>query len=120
MLLQEPEGTEAVQGWWLRPSSSWSPTDALLAAGACVVARARAAVKASLGFSCSAGIAHSKILAKLGSVLHKPAQQTLVPGALPKITGWSLMLLGVCADSVVCLSLSKACFWLYCMAFCVP
>jgi nucleotidyltransferase/DNA polymerase involved in DNA repair len=80
LLLQEPEGAEAVQAWWLRPASSWSPTDALLAAGAVVVAQARAAVKASLGFSCSAGIAHSKILAKLGSGLHKPAQQTLVPG----------------------------------------
>jgi nucleotidyltransferase/DNA polymerase involved in DNA repair len=34
-----------------------------------------------LGFTCSAGIAHSKILAKLGSGLHKPAQQTVMPAA---------------------------------------
>jgi hypothetical protein len=79
-LLQEPEGIEAVQQWWSRPSSQWDQSDALLAAGALVIARARAAVQATLGYSCSAGIAHSKILAKLGSGLHKPAQQTVVPG----------------------------------------
>lgn len=80
VLLQEPEGIEAVQQWWSRPSSHWDQSNALLAAGALAVARARAAVKATLGYSCSAGIAHSKILAKLGSGLHKPAQQTVVPG----------------------------------------
>lgn len=79
-MLQEPEGPDAVKAWWLRPASDWTPSDALLAAGACIVAHARAAVKAALGFSCSAGIAHSKILAKLGSGLHKPSQQTVVPG----------------------------------------
>lgn len=52
----------------------------LLAAGSVVIAAARAAVKEALGYTCSAGIAHSKILAKLGSGLHKPAQQTIVPG----------------------------------------
>lgn len=46
-----------------------------------MVARLRAAVADQLGFSCSAGIAHSKILAKLGAGLNKPAQQTLVPAA---------------------------------------
>jgi nucleotidyltransferase/DNA polymerase involved in DNA repair len=77
---KEPGGNEAIQGWWSRPAAAWTQSDALLAAGALVVCRARAAVKSSLGFSCSAGIAHSKILAKLGSGLHKPAQQTVVPG----------------------------------------
>lgn len=79
-VLQEPEGPEAVHDWWSRHPSSWTQSDALIAAGAMVVARARAAVKEALGFTCSAGIAHSKILAKLGSGLHKPAQQTVVPG----------------------------------------
>jgi len=81
-VLQEPEGPEAVRDWWSRHPSSWTQSDALVAAGAMVVARARAAVKEALGFTCSAGIAHSKILAKLGSGLHKPAQQTVVPGEL--------------------------------------
>ncbi len=30
------------------------------------------------GFTCSAGIAHNKLLAKLGSAMHKPNQQTVV------------------------------------------
>lgn len=80
--MQDGEVADAVQAWWRRPVLEWDANDALLAAGALVVARARAAVKATLGYSCSAGIAHSKILAKLGSGLHKPAQQTVVPGEL--------------------------------------
>ena len=50
-----------------------------MAAGACVVARARAAVTADLGFTCSAGIAANKLLAKLCGGLHKPNQQTVLP-----------------------------------------
>ena len=34
---------------------------------------------AELGYSCSAGIAHNKILAKLASGMHKPSQQTVIP-----------------------------------------
>ena len=48
---------------------------------AAVVAELSAAVKQELGYTCSAGIAHTKILAKLASGLHKPAQQTVVPAA---------------------------------------
>jgi DNA polymerase eta len=66
LLLQEP-GTAGVSAWWCRPASSWRHDEQLLAAGAVVVAQLRAAVAQQLGFSCSAGIAHSKILAKLGS-----------------------------------------------------
>jgi DNA polymerase eta len=66
LLLQDP-GTAGVSAWWARPASSWSQDEQLLAAGAVVVAQLRAAVAQQLGFSCSAGIAHSKILAKLGS-----------------------------------------------------
>lgn len=80
--VQDGEVAGAVQAWWQRPVLEWNANDALLAAGALIIARARAAVKATLGYSCSAGIAHSKILAKLGSGLHKPAQQTVVPGEL--------------------------------------
>merc|ERR1711920_494603 len=52
---------------------------ALLAAGAAIVARARTAVKERLGFTCSAGIAANKMLAKLCGGLHKPNQQTVLP-----------------------------------------
>ncbi len=54
------------------------PPDAAFAA---VIAELRDAVKQELGFTCSAGIAHTKLLAKLASGLHKPAQQTVVPAA---------------------------------------
>jgi DNA polymerase eta len=43
-----------------------------------VVADLRDAVRRELGYSCSAGIAHNKILAKLASGMHKPSQQTVV------------------------------------------
>ena len=57
----------------------WTPAERLLAAGAAVALRMRRAVWDECGFTCSAGIAHSKILAKLGSGLHKPNQQTILP-----------------------------------------
>jgi nucleotidyltransferase/DNA polymerase involved in DNA repair len=31
------------------------------------------------GYTASAGIAANKLLAKIGSAMHKPAQQTLIP-----------------------------------------
>lgn len=34
-----------------------------------------------LGYHCSAGIAHNKILAKLAAGMHKPNQQTILPQA---------------------------------------
>lgn len=34
-----------------------------------------------LGYRCSAGIAHNKILAKLSCGLHKPNKQTVLPNA---------------------------------------
>ena len=40
---------------------------------------ARSAVTRTLGFTCSAGIAANKLLAKLCGGLHKPNQQTLLP-----------------------------------------
>lgn len=53
--------------------------DKLLAAGAAIVAKARAAVTQRLSFTCSAGVAPNKLLAKLCGGLHKPNQQTLMP-----------------------------------------
>ncbi|CAL8468278.1 g7818 [Coccomyxa elongata] len=85
------EGEGAAEAWWHRPVGVWAPGQRLLACGAAVVAELRAAVSRELGFSCSAGIAHNKILAKLASGMHKPSQQTVVTldcvpglmGALP-------------------------------------
>jgi len=68
-------------GDWLAGTSSLPEGDALLAAGAAVVAELRHAVRVELGYSCSAGIAHNKLLAKLCSGLHKPSKQTVLPEA---------------------------------------
>lgn len=64
--------------WWQRPAEAWGPNERALAAGAAAVAAARARVDEKLGYTCSAGIAPTKILAKLASGLHKPRQQTVV------------------------------------------
>jgi len=66
-------------GWWARAGSEWRPEERLLAAGAVVTRRMRAAVRERLGYPCSGGISHNKILAKLGSGMHKPDQQTVLP-----------------------------------------
>lgn len=50
----------------------------MLLGGAVVVSRARAAVRERLGFTCSGGVAPTKMLAKLAAGLHKPDQQTVV------------------------------------------
>ena len=80
------DGEGATGAWWQRPAEACGPNEQVLAAGAAVVAAARARVEQRLGYTCSAGIAPTKILAKLASGLHKPRQQTVVafaaiPGA---------------------------------------
>ncbi|XP_028393439.1 DNA polymerase eta-like [Dendronephthya gigantea] len=50
-----------------------------LAMGAIIIQEARDAVKEKVGFTCSAGIAHNKVLAKIAGGSHKPNQQTLLP-----------------------------------------
>ena len=78
----------------------WPAEEALLGAGCAIIARvrdhpshtlspgpscacshsqARAAVTRELGFTCSAGVAANKMLAKLCGGLHKPNQQTVLP-----------------------------------------
>ncbi|KAE8715311.1 DNA polymerase eta [Hibiscus syriacus] len=55
--------------------------DKLLACGILIVAELRMQVFKETEFTCSAGIAHNKMLAKLASGMNKPAQQTVVPSA---------------------------------------
>eukprot|EP00798_Chlamydomonas_sp_ICE-L_P024074 gene24074-9650_t len=57
----------------------WNKHEKLLACAATIVSELREAVRHELGFTCSAGVAHYKLLAKLGSGLNKPNQQTVVP-----------------------------------------
>ncbi|KAJ7969409.1 DNA polymerase eta [Quillaja saponaria] len=60
-------------------SCSADRRDKLLACGAFIVAELRMQVLKETEFTCSAGIAHNKMLAKLASAMNKPAQQTVVP-----------------------------------------
>ncbi|KAF9287188.1 DNA-directed DNA polymerase eta rad30 [Mortierella alpina] len=66
-----PEGTFEEQ--------FWAEMQILKAAEYCN--KVRQAVKDELGYTCSAGVANNKLLAKLGSGMNKPFQQTII---LPK------------------------------------
>ncbi|KAK9827976.1 hypothetical protein WJX81_003639 [Elliptochloris bilobata] len=65
-----------VLGGPLDPGCEW---ERRLAVGAQVACRLRGAVRQQLGFTCSAGIACNKLLAKVASAMNKPNQQTVVP-----------------------------------------
>ncbi|KAL5773703.1 hypothetical protein ACOSQ2_013627 [Xanthoceras sorbifolium] len=66
-----------VREWLCR--SDADHRDKLLACGALIVAELRMQVLKETEFTCSAGVAHNKMLAKLASAMNKPAQQTVVP-----------------------------------------
>nr|BAJ97041.1 predicted protein [Hordeum vulgare subsp. vulgare] len=70
---------ENVKAWLCRADADYQ--DKLLACGAILVAQLRVKVLEETQFTCSAGIAHNKMLAKLVSGMHKPAQQTVVPSS---------------------------------------
>ncbi|XP_078428686.1 Y-family DNA polymerase H isoform X2 [Wolffia australiana] len=77
---------ESVKQWLCRTDADH--LDRLLACGAVIVAELRAEVLKKTSFTCSAGIAHNKMLAKLASGIHKPAQQTVVPSSsVPDLLG---------------------------------
>lgn len=69
------DGADGVDG--TTPCAALSP-DARLEAGARLASRIRARVLDELGFTCSAGIAHNKMLAKFASARNKPDKQTVV------------------------------------------
>lgn len=76
------EGEKTVKEWLCR--SDADHRDKLLACGAIIVAELRMEVLKETKFTCSAGIAHNKMLAKLASPMYKPAQQTVVPSSSVK------------------------------------
>ncbi|XP_061083679.1 DNA polymerase eta [Conger conger] len=66
-------------GQWLGSLSCGGQAELQLALGALILEEVRAAVEEHTGFSCSAGIAHNKVLAKLACGLNKPNRQTILP-----------------------------------------
>ncbi|KAL2934208.1 DNA polymerase eta [Bienertia sinuspersici] len=68
---------ENVRSWLQQSDAEYN--DKLLSCGALIVMELRKQVLEETEFTCSAGIAHNKMLAKLASGLNKPAQQTIVP-----------------------------------------
>ncbi|GMI90780.1 Y-family DNA polymerase H [Hibiscus trionum] len=70
---------ENVRNWINRHSADHR--DKLLACGILIVAELRMQVLKETEFTCSAGIAHNKMLAKLASGMNKPSQQTVVPSS---------------------------------------
>ncbi|XP_044496961.1 DNA polymerase eta isoform X2 [Mangifera indica] len=83
--LESGDGVDAksiVREWLCR--SEADHRDKLLACGALIVAELRKQVLKETEFTCSAGVAHNKMLAKLASSMNKPAQQTVVPLASVK------------------------------------
>lgn len=81
--LHQPEQTtelpQMLSNWFKRPLHLFSTEDRLLVCAAIIVADLRQAVFDELGFTCSAGIAPNKLLAKVSSGMHKPNKETLVP-----------------------------------------
>ena len=71
--------TAGATGAWMADAED--PWDVWLVAAASVCERLRASLKRELGYDASAGIAHTKMVAKLASSRHKPNQQTIVPRA---------------------------------------
>ena len=110
----------AAEAWWRRPAVFWSagglghvgvgggsteggggtgggsgdPNERLLAAGATVVSELRADVLRDLGFTCSAGVAHHKILCKLGSGADK--------GSGFRVKSYKTLSTGVAHHKIMC------------------
>lgn len=59
----------------------WTIDDVRLHIAAQITQDIRSAVFRELGYTCTAGIAHNKMLAKLVSAKHKPNKQTALPAA---------------------------------------
>lgn len=74
-LLELEEGWESALDW----------DDVAMGIAAEIVNEVRGSVRREVGYTCSAGIAQNKMLAKLGSGFKKPNQQVILPMA-----GWGI------------------------------
>lgn len=80
---KEEQRSRGLQQWLaslpVPVSGEQSSAELQLTVGALIVEEMRAAVEKTTGFSCSAGISHNKVLAKLACGLNKPNRQTVLP-----------------------------------------
>lgn len=79
--LQWEQGTVLVSRLETAGCDSDAAAERLLMAGSAIAADLRRRILAQTKFTCSAGIAHNKMLAKICSALNKPAKQTVMPQA---------------------------------------
>jgi nucleotidyltransferase/DNA polymerase involved in DNA repair len=79
---KEEANSPKASDWFTRPIENWIPEDLQLLVGAYIIDQLRKDVFQQLGFTCSAGLAENKLLAKLASSMHKPNKQTIVPKAI--------------------------------------
>ena len=75
----QPTDASLPPPWMSRHPLLWPIEDRLIAAAAMITYELRALIFDELHFSSSAGVAHNKLLAKLGSSMHKPNKQTILP-----------------------------------------
>jgi nucleotidyltransferase/DNA polymerase involved in DNA repair len=68
-----------IRDWFDQPFFIWNQDDKLLLLGAIICDELRLEVLKQLGYSCSGGVSHNKMLSKIASAMHKPNRQTLVP-----------------------------------------
>ncbi|XP_059501080.1 DNA polymerase eta isoform X2 [Stegostoma tigrinum] len=81
--VQREEARRAGLDSWLESlpvtSRDGESPELLLTAGALIIEEMRAAVHQETGYTCSAGVSHNKVLAKLSCGLNKPSRQTVLP-----------------------------------------
>jgi DNA polymerase eta len=65
--------------WLQRPLMQWDMDERVLICGAVIGMRLRKEIFDRLGFTCSAGVAHNKMLAKIGSAMEKPNKLVVLP-----------------------------------------
>lgn len=83
---EETTGASSTTAWLTRPPHVWelpeNHSERLLVCGAFLVQQLRKDLFDQTGYTSSAGIAHTKILAKVASAMHKPNKMTVVPSSI--------------------------------------
>ncbi len=79
MVIAAVQHGEKLSKWWNRGACEWTLQEMLLVCASSIMNILRKRVEDHWGYTVSAGISETKILAKLACGLHKPNHQTIVP-----------------------------------------